>query len=101
LADRMIAVGVRELKNHLSDFLRRARAGEWIVVTDRGTPVAELSPPGTSSSRGGASPELLALARQGRASVGATNEGAVYPLMKPLLPSGRALDLLDEERAER
>ena len=97
----MVAVGIRELKDHLSDYLRRARAGQWIVVTDRGEPVAELSPPGTSSSRGGISPELLALARQGRATVGATNDRTVYPLMKPLLPTGRALELLDEERSER
>ncbi len=97
----MVAVGIRELKDHLSDYLRRARAGEWIVVTDRGEPVAELSPPDMSSSRGGASPELLALARKGRATVGATNDRAVYPLLKRILPPGRALDLLDEERNGR
>ena len=97
----MIAVGVRELKNHLSECLRRVRAGEWIVVTDRGKPVAELSPPGMASARGGVSPEFLALAHQGRATVGAANDRAVYPAMKPLLPSGRALALLDEERSER
>lgn len=97
----MVAVGVRELKDHLSDYLRRARAGEWIVITDRGEPIAELSPPDMASSRAGASPELLALARQGRATVGATNDSAVYPLLKRILPSGRALDLLDDERDER
>jgi prevent-host-death family protein len=98
---QMTAVGIRELKDHLSDYLRRARAGEWIIVTDRGEPVAELSPPGASSSRGGASPALLALAHQGRATVGSANDPAVYPLLKRLLPAGRALDLLDEERGER
>jgi prevent-host-death family protein len=35
---------VRELKNRLSEYLRRVRAGERIVVTDRGRPVAELLP---------------------------------------------------------
>lgn len=37
-------VGVRELKAHLSEFLRRAADGETIVVTDRGTPTAVIGP---------------------------------------------------------
>jgi len=37
-------VGVRELKDHLSDYLRRVRAGESLVITDRGQPVGEISP---------------------------------------------------------
>ena len=36
-------VGIRELKAHLSEYVRRAEAGEHIVVTDRGKPVAQLS----------------------------------------------------------
>lgn len=31
-----------ELRAHLSDWLERARRGEDVVVTDRGTPVARL-----------------------------------------------------------
>lgn len=38
-------VAVRELKAKLSAYLRRAAAGEVITVTDRGRPVAILSPP--------------------------------------------------------
>jgi prevent-host-death family protein len=37
-------VGVRELKNRLSEFLRRVGEGERITVTDRGRPVAVLGP---------------------------------------------------------
>ena len=37
-------VGVAELKAELSAYLKRAKAGEEIVVTDRGTPVAMLVP---------------------------------------------------------
>lgn len=37
-------VGVAELKAHLSEYLRRAKAGEHIVVCDREVPVAELRP---------------------------------------------------------
>jgi prevent-host-death family protein len=37
-------VGVRELKARLSEYLGRAAAGEELVVTDRGRPVARLVP---------------------------------------------------------
>jgi prevent-host-death family protein len=35
-------VPVSELRAHLSAWLERARAGEEVVVTDRGVPVARL-----------------------------------------------------------
>ncbi|MBI1728935.1 MAG: type II toxin-antitoxin system prevent-host-death family antitoxin [Candidatus Rokubacteria bacterium] len=38
----MSAVGVRELKNRLTYYLRRARKGEEVIVTERGRPVAIL-----------------------------------------------------------
>ena len=38
------AVGVRELRQNLSVYLRRILAGERFEVTDRGTPVALLVP---------------------------------------------------------
>ena len=41
----MKQAGVRELKAKLSGFLRAVGRGEVIVITDRGRPVAELSPP--------------------------------------------------------
>jgi prevent-host-death family protein len=37
-------VGVRELKQHLSEYLERAARGETIRVTDRGVPKAILGP---------------------------------------------------------
>jgi prevent-host-death family protein len=41
-------VGVRELKAKLSQYLREAKAGRTVVVTERGKPVASLTPPPTS-----------------------------------------------------
>lgn len=38
----MIQAGVREMKDHLSEYLRRVRRGERVVITDRGRPVAAL-----------------------------------------------------------
>lgn len=40
----MTSVGIRELKAHLSDYIRRAEKGESITVTDRGRAVARLGP---------------------------------------------------------
>ena len=32
------------MKDHLSDYLRRVREGELLVITDRGRPIGELCP---------------------------------------------------------
>ena len=37
-------VSVRELKSRLSHYLRLARAGASVTITDRGTPVGRLVP---------------------------------------------------------
>lgn len=43
-------VSVRDLKNHLSAYLRRAQAGEDIVVTSHGKPVVRLATPFAESA---------------------------------------------------
>lgn len=40
----MSAISVRELKDHLSKYLRRVQEGHSILVTDRGRPIAEITP---------------------------------------------------------
>jgi prevent-host-death family protein len=40
----MVSMGVRELKGQLSRQLKRVQAGVSITITDRGKPVAVLSP---------------------------------------------------------
>ena len=39
-------VSIRELKSKLSHYLRLSRAGESVVITDRGVPVARIVPVG-------------------------------------------------------
>ena len=46
----MASVGIRELRQRASELLRRVEQGETIEVTDRGRPVAILSPPPEGSS---------------------------------------------------
>lgn len=41
----MASVGVRDLRDNLSEYLRRVREGELLVITDRGKPIGELGPP--------------------------------------------------------
>lgn len=40
----MEAIGVRELRRDASRWLARVRAGEAFLITDRGRPIARLSP---------------------------------------------------------
>src|SRR5207247_9075188 len=47
----MISIGIRELKDNLSRYIRRIEAGERIAITAHGRVVAELVPPG-SKTRG-------------------------------------------------
>lgn len=61
----MTEVGVKELKNRLSAYLRRVAGGEQIVITMRGKPVAELWPAGRRQAPG-LDPELLRLEAEGR-----------------------------------
>lgn len=56
------SVGVAELRQNLSVYLRRVRNGERLLVTDRNRPVAELGP---APSTG---PDLDRLIAEGRVS---------------------------------
>ena len=38
------SVGVRQLKARLSEYLRRVKAGETVLITDRGQPVGRIVP---------------------------------------------------------
>jgi prevent-host-death family protein len=46
----MEPIGIRELKNNLSHYVRQVEAGQRISVTANGRVVAELVPPGTRAS---------------------------------------------------
>lgn len=96
----MVSVGVRELKNRLSRYLRMVRAGEEILITDRGEAVAELRQPVNGPDKA-AYPELARRARAGKVRLGAPNRSDLYPSLPPSVPPGAARRLLREERGER
>jgi hypothetical protein len=95
----MKVVGVRELKNRLSQYLQMARKGEYVLVTDRGEVVAELRQVDAHSLREHI-PELMGLVDRGLVSLGAENGGDVYPRIKRLPGVPSVLKLLEEERSE-
>jgi len=68
----MNTVGVAELRQNLSRYLRRVECGERLLVTDRNRPVAELGPPPSS----GALDRLIAEGRVSRP----TRRGLPEPL---------------------
>jgi prevent-host-death family protein len=61
----MTTVGVAELRQNLSKYLRLVERGESLVVTDRNRPVAELGP---APSTGEALDRLIAEGRVSRPS---------------------------------
>ena len=99
----MIAVGIRELKNRLSEYMRLVRAGEVVLVTDRGEVVAELRQPGDGGVRKDLPAGVLELARRGLATLPEPKPEGVelYPRLPRLAPDGTALRLLDEDRGSR
>jgi prevent-host-death family protein len=86
-------VGIAELRQNLSRYLRRVENGERLLVTDRNRPVAELGPP---PSIGAALDRLIAEGRVARP----VRRGLPAPLSMGGDP--RALSrALDEIRGER
>jgi len=96
----MKTVGIRELKAHLSQYVREVGAGEVFVLTDRGAPVAELRPVGGARQTGSVDDRLRRLAPLGL-RLGQDHDPAVYRTSPVRLPDGTARALLDEDRGER
>jgi antitoxin (DNA-binding transcriptional repressor) of toxin-antitoxin stability system len=98
-------VGVRDLKIHLSAYLRDVARGDVILVTDRSRVVAELRQPGEDNR--GASPTPEALLRERLVERGLLRQ--IPPLSRTrwrsplprLLKRGTAQELLDAEREDR
>jgi prevent-host-death family protein len=90
---------VSELKAMLSEYLSKVKAGEEVMVTDRGKPIAKIVPiRGTEMV---ISPYLLSLERAGLARIGKASLPADFwtqPRPKDL--KGQALQSLLKEREE-
>ncbi len=91
-------IGIRELKAKLSACVRRAADGERLIVTDRGRPVAQLTPLDDSTQ------DDLARIRQGTAEGWITppkRRGGLGKTRPLLLADGPSIqEMLDEDRGD-
>lgn len=94
----MKTVGLRDLKNRLSEYVRKVRAGHGFLVTDRGQVVGELRPTGLPRGLPEPHPGLSLLAKRGSLKLGAPNDPGLYPRLPQALPPGTVERLLDAER---
>jgi prevent-host-death family protein len=84
-------VAISALRAELSSWIERAQAGEEIVVTDRGTPVARLLPVDTA-------PLLEQLARRGVLSRPVRADRPAARSASRVHASGSVADLVSEQR---
>ena len=94
----MVTTSISELKNKLSSYIDRVRAGETILVLDRGVPVARLEAARDTHGR------LSRLERNGLVRRGTDEPPSLDSLAQPgeARAAGRptVLDALLEERRE-
>ena len=95
----MKTAAVSELKALLSKYLAKVKAGEEVVVTDRGKPIAKIVPIKRAEMQ--ISPHLLTLERAGLAHIGKSNlPASFWSLPRPRGKKGVALKTLLKEREE-
>ncbi|MBI4562703.1 MAG: type II toxin-antitoxin system Phd/YefM family antitoxin [Candidatus Rokubacteria bacterium] len=94
----MKTVTVSKLKASLSEYLRRVKAGEEVLVTERGRPIARLAPLGPVHSLPG---HLAEMEKQGLIKVGAGKlPKGFWDLPRPKDPKGLVLKVVLQEREE-
>ncbi len=96
---RIKTVGVKELKNKLSAYLRDVRGGTRVLVADRDTVIAALQEPGDAFAVS-VDPTLAAWIEQGTVSLPAAPKEPL-PASPIHLPDGAAGRLLDDLRDEQ
>jgi len=95
----MRSVGIKTLKNRLSEYVRLAAAGETVLVTDRDRVVAELVPPSASRSRLLANEKLAQAVRDGTITPAKIVSGELPPRM-PVMSFEALMRELSADREE-
>ncbi len=96
----MVKVGIRKLKNALSRYVRRAEAGERVLVTDRGRVVAELVPAGAGLPKTRSRYDQLVAAGVIRPAVESGGD-PLRDLPRIRLTRGTVSRWIDEDRGSR
>ncbi|HEX2742615.1 MAG TPA: type II toxin-antitoxin system prevent-host-death family antitoxin [Rubrobacter sp.] len=95
----MESAGVAQLKARLSEYLARVRAGEEVLVTDRGQPVARLVPVGYLPDDEAELARLKAMEREGLMRLGSGRLPAgFFEKERPADPEGLLREAVLEER---
>lgn len=92
-------ISIAELKRRLSAHLETVKAGDEVIVTDRGRPVARLVPLGSHPAAADAAVSDLVRKGLARAPASAPPED-LWELPRPADPRGDARRFLLEERAD-
>ncbi|MDN5849865.1 MAG: type II toxin-antitoxin system prevent-host-death family antitoxin [Nitrococcus sp.] len=90
----MATIGIRELRQHASRYLRRVKQGEMLTVTERGEPIAELRPLARHENT------IDRLEREGRITPARGNLLDLAPMLPPdgYPPLSEVLDELREDQ---
>lgn len=91
------SVGIRELKNNLSAYLREVKRGTRVLVTDRNQVIAELREPLTMELPIESNPLLAQWIREGKI-IPPKAPKTPLPDTGLRFPSGTAQRLIDEDR---
>lgn len=96
----MRAVGLKILKNKLSEYIRLAASGETVLVTDRDAVVAEIGPPRLERSPMLADAQLAEAVRKGWITPPTLASDAPAP-RKPVMPLRELAREIEADRADR
>lgn len=94
----MQTVSIAELKAHLSEYLRRVRAGEEIVVCDRSVPIGKLVPLSLDEELDAEELELVAA---GVLRLPAESDARAKKKRGARIDADRVLEALDADRDGR
>ena len=95
----MRSVGLKLLKNKLSEYVRLAASGETVLITDRDRVVAEIVPPQAGRSPLLADALLAEAVRNGWITPAAVAKGPLP--RKPIMKFQDLMKELEQDRADR
>jgi prevent-host-death family protein len=97
----MRSVGLKILKNKLSEYVRMAAAGETVLITDRNRVVAEIVPPQPSHRSVTEDAFIARGVREGWLTPAKIPPGSPLPPRKPVMSFEELMADLERDRADR
>jgi antitoxin (DNA-binding transcriptional repressor) of toxin-antitoxin stability system len=97
----MRSVGIKVLKNKLSEYVRLVAKGETVLVTDRDRVVAELVPPRKGIDKADAKAKWDEAVRLGHITPAKDRNAPLPPRTDPIMTFEEMMADLDDSRADR